>query len=66
MAGHGGLDLLVQGANWEVLQTARYANGKWAPTKQLFKSWSFYDFTDVVQNGRLCRFIEQPTGRDVT
>ncbi|MFB8182096.1 hypothetical protein ACFC8N_40030 [Streptomyces sp. NPDC055966] len=66
MAGKGGLNLLVQGANWEVLQTARYANGKWAPTKQLFKSWSFYDFTDVVQKGRLRLFIEQPTGRDVT
>jgi hypothetical protein len=66
MAGSGGLDLLVQGANWEVLQTARYANGKWAPTKQLLKAWSYYDFTDVVQNGRLRLFIEQPSGWDVT
>ncbi|MEV5952967.1 hypothetical protein AB0M11_04150 [Streptomyces sp. NPDC051987] len=65
-AGTGGMDLLAQGANFEVLQTSRYASGHWAPTHQLFKNQLFYDFTDVVQNNRLRLFIEQPGGTVLT
>jgi hypothetical protein len=57
-AGADGLNLLMQGATSQVLQTARYANGQWAPTTQLFKNQDVLYFTDVVQNGVLRFFGE--------
>ena len=57
-AGADGLNLLLEGSEFEVLQTARYANGAWAPTTQLFKSADLLHFTDVVQNGVLRVFAE--------